>query len=102
MTRCGPSKQEKKEEPSPRQQPGNSIYFLRYNLPMNTQTIAINMFVAVTTSVVTALIVSFFAVRTALKQFRVQRAFERRLDWYEKTTQAIFEFLHLNEPKKIS
>jgi len=33
----------------------------------------------------------------AFKQFRTQRAFDRQLDWREKTTHAVFEFLYLNE-----
>jgi hypothetical protein len=49
------------------------------------------------TGIITAGITGFFGVLFAFKQFRTQRAFDRQLEWYEKTTEAVMEFLALNE-----
>jgi len=55
---------------------------------MDAFTIATNIL----TGVATAVVVGVFGVRAALKQFKLQRGFERRLDWYEKTAEAIYEY----------
>ena len=48
-------------------------------------------------SVITGVIAGRFGVRTALRQFTMQRGFDRRLAWYEDTTRAIIHFRELNE-----
>jgi hypothetical protein len=48
-------------------------------------------------SVTTGVIAGRFGVRTAVRQFKMQRGFDRRLEWYEKTMWAVGEFLIFNE-----
>ena len=64
---------------------------------MDAQSVAVNMLTGVVTGTVTGVAIGFFGVWSALKQFRLQQAFGRQLDWYEKTIQSMFEFLYLNE-----
>lgn len=64
---------------------------------MDTATVVSNILTGVATGVITGFAAAFFGYRSAFKQFKVQRGFERRLDWNEKTTQAVFEFLHVCE-----
>jgi hypothetical protein len=64
---------------------------------MDAQTVAINMLISVTTGVITGVFVGIFGIRSAVKQFKLQRAFERQLEWYENTTQAVIHFRELNE-----
>jgi hypothetical protein len=44
---------------------------------------------SVLTAVITGLLVGYVGVLLALKQFKGQRAFERQLDWYERTLRAL-------------
>jgi hypothetical protein len=60
---------------------------------MNWETIV----TGVLTGVIASAITGYLGVMYAFKQFRQQRAFDRQLDWHEKTTQAVFEFLGFNE-----
>ena len=43
----------------------------------------------VLTAVITGLLVGYLGVLLALKQFKAQRAFDRQLEWYERTLRAL-------------
>jgi hypothetical protein len=61
---------------------------------MDVGTIAVNMLVSVMTGVITGVAVGYFGFRSALKQFRNQRSFDRRLEWFEQTVRAINWFIN--------
>src|SRR5262249_38171492 len=42
--------------------------------------------------VITGVLTGYFAVLHALRQFRAQRAFDRQLEWYERTLRALGAF----------
>jgi hypothetical protein len=60
-------------------------------------TAALTSIGSIIASVITGVIAGRFGVRTALRQFTMQRGFDRRLEWYEGTTQAVIHFRELNE-----
>jgi hypothetical protein len=55
---------------------------------MNVESILTGIFTGVFTGVITA----FFGLLFALKQFKAQRAFDRQLEWYERTIRALGRF----------
>lgn len=48
-----------------------------------------HILVGVITGVLTGFVVGYFGVVFALKQFREQRAFDKQLEWYERTIRAL-------------
>ena len=51
---------------------------------------------SILTGVLTGFITGYFGVLFAFKQFREQRAFDRQLEWYERTIRALGKFSNLN------
>src|SRR4030095_9958546 len=49
------------------------------------------------TGVLTGGITGYFTALYAMRQFKAQRAFDRQLDWYERTARALGTFVDLNE-----
>jgi len=64
---------------------------------MDVETIAVNVSVGVLTGVITGITAGYFGLRSALTQFRTQRAFDRRLEWHERTNRAIDDFRRIHE-----
>jgi hypothetical protein len=62
---------------------------------MDVGTIAVNMLVSVLTGVITGVSVGYFGLRSAINQFKTQRAYDRRLDWFEQTVRTVNRFLYL-------
>lgn len=48
-----------------------------------------NVLVGAITGILTGLLAGYFGVLFALKQFRDQRAFDKQLEWYERTIHAL-------------
>jgi len=48
-----------------------------------------HILVGAITGVITGLVAGYFGVLFALKQFREQRAFDKQLEWYERTIRAL-------------
>jgi len=59
---------------------------------MDASTIGSNVLTGVATGVLTGAITGYFGVLFAFKQFREQRAFDRQLEWYERTIRALGKF----------
>lgn len=51
---------------------------------------------SVLTAIITGLVVGYLGVLLALKQFKAQRAFDRQLEWYERTIRALARFSSLS------
>jgi hypothetical protein len=63
---------------------------------MNAESILTGVITGVLTGVIASAITGYFGVLYAFKQFRTQKAFDRQLEWYERTARALWTFWRLN------
>jgi hypothetical protein len=59
---------------------------------MNWESILTGVVTGVLTGVIASAITGYFGVLYAFKQLRAQRAFDRQLEWYERTIRALGRF----------
>jgi hypothetical protein len=69
---------------------------------MNIENILTGIITGVLTGAVTGIVIGYFGVQFAFKRLRQERAFDRKLEWYEKTIRALGNFSRLTVEMEIA